>query len=61
LARINGRIKSTDAPVVPMMLASTAPINNINALKYVVPTKVPRIIIPPEIVNSPHKRTINGM
>jgi hypothetical protein len=43
LARISGRISSMDAPVVPMKLASTPPINSMATLSCGVPCRLPRM------------------
>ncbi len=60
LARINGRISSIDAPVVPMMLAKTVP----NASKPVfnagVPCRLPRTQMPPATTNSAVIRMMKG-
>ena len=50
LARISGRIISIEAPVVPMKLASTAPITISSALKPGLPWKLPRMWMPPATV-----------
>ena len=61
LARIKGRIRSIDAPVVPTHDAITVPISSKNVLSSGVPRNVPRTRIPPATVNKPHKRRMNGM
>ena len=61
LARISGRISSIEAPVVPMRLASTAPIARIAVLSPGAPCRLPRMWMPPATVNSAVSRMMNGM
>ena len=61
LARISGRSINMDAPVVPMKLASTAPMIKIPALSAGVPCRLPRIWMPPATVNSAVNKTMKGM
>ncbi len=61
LARIKGRIISMEAPVVPMKLASTAPMSNKPALSAGLPWRLPRMKIPPATVNSAVSRMMKGM
>ncbi|MNV43354.1 hypothetical protein D3C71_1350650 [compost metagenome] len=61
LARIRGRISSMDAPVVPMKLASTAPMARMVVLSPGLPCRLPRMKIPPATVNSAVSRITNGM
>ena len=61
LARISGRIISIDAPVVPMKLASTAPIARMPAFSPGLPCKLPRTKMPPAMLNSAVNRMMNGM
>ena len=60
LARINGLIRSIEAPVVPIIDARIVPINIIDRFKVGDPFKLPVISIPPETVNKANNRTING-
>ena len=50
LAAISGRIKSIEAPVVPMTLAIAVPSARIPTLSHGVPENAPRTRMPPEIV-----------
>ena len=59
-ARISGLISSMAAPVVPIQLANTVPINISSVFKTGVPTREPFKRTPPEIVNSASKRMIKG-
>jgi hypothetical protein len=60
-ARISGRISSIEAPVVPMTLASTAPIARIAVFRPGAPCKLPRMWMPPATVKSAVSRMMNGM
>ena len=59
-ARINGRINSIAAPVVPIQDAKTVPIKIRRVLTCGVPDNRPFIRIPPEIVYRARIRMING-
>ena len=50
LARISGRISSIEAPVVPITLASSAPIARIAVLSPGAPCRLPRMWMPPDTV-----------
>jgi hypothetical protein len=54
-----GRIRSIEAPVVPMKDASTDPSARNTVLVRGVATRSPRSRTPPEITNSPARRTMN--
>ena len=60
LARIIGRIRSMLAPVVPRMLASTAPSARNAVLNRGEPGSRPEITIPPAITYSEKSRMMNG-
>ena len=60
LALIRGRIKSIDAPVVPIMEASPVPIISNTLLSLGLPFKSPLIKIPPDTVNNANSSIING-
>lgn len=61
LARINGRISSIAAPVVPIQLARIVPIKIIPVFTIGLPTNFPVNRIPPEIVNKANNKIMNGM
>ena len=61
LARIKGRMRSIEAPVVPTHEAIAVPISNKSVLTIGVPRNVPRTRIPPATVNNPHNRMMNGI
>ncbi|MDT4881332.1 hypothetical protein FQZ97_1171840 [compost metagenome] len=61
LARISGRISSIEAPVVPMKLASTAPMARMAVLSPGAPCRLPRMWMPPATVNSAVSRMMKGM
>ena len=54
-------MSSMDAPVVPMKLASTAPIARMAVLSPGLPCRLPRMKMPPATVNSAVSRITNGM
>ena len=56
---MNGLIKSMDAPVVPMILEKTAPINNMTTFIIGFPFLSILMRIPPEATNKPVSREIN--
>ena len=60
-ARIRGRMRSIDAPVVPTHEAIAVPISNKSVLTIGVPRNVPRTRIPPATVNNPHNRMMKGI
>ena len=59
-ARKSGRMSSADAPVVPMMLASAAPMARNATLTSGVPISAPRTRMPPEIANSEPSSAMNA-
>ena len=59
-ALMRGLIKSIAAPVVPIQLASTVPMNIIQVFKIGVPTKDPFRHTPPEIVKRASRRIMKG-
>ena len=61
LERKIGRIKSIDAPVVPIHEANKAPMNNMIVFTIGEPFKVPRTKMPPDIVKSAQSKIINGI
>ena len=61
LTRINGRMKSIAAPVVPIQLAMTVPTKRISELMIGVPASLPWIMMPPAVAYRPYKRTMKGM
>jgi len=61
IARISGRIKMIEAPVVPTILDRIAPIARISMLKSGVPRKAPLTMIPLVMTNSANNRTMNGI
>ncbi len=58
LARSSGRISSTEAPVVPIAFATTAPMPRIAVLSSGVPESEPLTWIPPVITKSAASRTM---
>jgi len=60
LARIIGRIRIIDAPVVPRKLALTAPKASSAVLVFGVPIRLPTIRMPPATTNSEKIRMMNG-
>ncbi|KZR98473.1 Uncharacterized protein APZ42_006099, partial [Daphnia magna] len=51
LARMSGRMSNIEAPVVPMKLASTAPMARMAVFSPGLPCKLPRMKMPPDTVN----------
>ena len=59
--RIQGRMSSMEAPVVPIKLAKNVPISRNSVLTAGVHNSVPRSRMPPETVNSPHSNMMKGI
>ena len=57
--RIKGRIRSMEAPVVPIIFAITAPMSRMAELTPGVPFLSTFIMIPPEATNKPVNNAIN--
>ena len=60
-ARMIGRIKSIEAPVVPTRLAINVPIKISTVLNSGVPFSEPRRTMPPEMMNNPPSKMMKGI
>ncbi len=60
-ARSSGRMSRTEAPVVPIRLASTAPTRRTKVLRSGVPEREPPMWMPPVTMNSDPRRHMKAM